>query len=103
MAIGLSPCIASNSEAEANAHVTTVSTTYGISVPTGVFFNGTDFVKVDRDWVRIVINRQIVKECGFTAQMDPNDNYVLKLEKGGAITMYPNGRALIYDGVKYSK
>lgn len=77
-----------------------------VNVPTGVYWNGQDFIRVDRDWVKIVVDRQ-PKEYGFRAERDPWGNYALTLlyrgEIAGSITIYSDGRSLYYNGTKYSK
>ena len=79
----------------------TVSTA-AIKVPTGNYWNGTNFVKVESNWLRIVINGQM-NEYDFNVQMDPRGNYVLTFGRGECITIYSNGRSLYYNGNTYSK
>lgn len=74
-----------------------------VSIPTGVFFNGTDFVKVESSWVRICINRESSEYDIRHTEMDPYGNYVVVLSNGECITIYKGGRSLYYDGTTYSK
>ncbi len=94
--------MAATAAGEANTAVQSTASSSEVNVPTGSFFNGTDFVYVQKGWVRIVIQPQSA-EYNYTAQTDNYGNIVLKLTNGEAITIYPNGRALIYNGVKYEK
>lgn len=78
-----------------------------IAIPTGNFFNGTDFIKVEKDWLRVVVNRNS-KEYDFHAEKDPWGNYALTLiyhgtRTGEIITIDSGGRSLYYNGVKYIK
>lgn len=101
LVIGITACIASMTESTvATTSAAEVSTS--VSVPTGIFFNDTDFIKVENGWVRICINRQS-KEYDFRAEMDPYGNYALVLSNGESITIYSNGRTLYYGGNTYSK
>lgn len=74
----------------------------GVKVPTGIFWNGSNFIKVESSWIRIYINRQS-KEYSFRAEMDPHGNYALVFGNGQSITIYSNGRTLYYNGTTYSK
>lgn len=102
LVLGVSATLACNIHSTASCVSTAVLYSSNISVPTGVFFNGQDFIKVERGWLRIKIGGSMIED-DYTAEKDPQGNYVLKMEKGGCITMAPNGRDLWYDGVKYSK
>lgn len=74
-----------------------------VSIPTGVFFNGSNFVKVESSWVRICIGGQSSEYDIRNAEMDPYGNYALVLSNGASITIYSNGRSLYYNGTTYSK
>ncbi len=100
--LGISFCIAGQSDSKAPAFVTVEMSTAGVNVPTGVFFNGSDFIKVESSWLRIVINRQM-KEYTFHAEMDPYGNYALTFGDGECITIYSNGTSLNYKGTTYSR
>ncbi|MBQ9093920.1 MAG: hypothetical protein IJY03_08060 [Prevotella sp.] len=104
MALGISTCIASNSAPKSTSTTfTTVELpSAAVNVPTGVFFNGSNFIKVTSTWVRIAVGGQ-GKEYSFTSETDPYGNYVLKLGNGECITIYSNGRSLYYNGATYSK
>ncbi len=73
-----------------------------ISIPTGAFFNGNDFVYVQSSWVRIVINGSRVEYDIRNAEKDPYGNYALVLSNGASMTIYSDGRSLYYDGRTYS-
>lgn len=102
MALNASVCIASNSTSETTTFTTVETSSAGISVPTGTFYNNNDFIYIrgDRSWLRIVIKGQ-PKEYSFDAQRDPQNNYVLKFGDGECITIYSNGRSLYYNGTTY--
>lgn len=89
----------------ATAAPSCASTSYSkrVSVPTGAFFNGTDFVRVNSDWVKIVIDGQNKQYNIRNVEKDPYGNYVVALENGECITIYPNGRKLYYNDTLYSK
>ena len=100
--LGFCTSYANNTYSISSAVSSAVLYSSNISVPTGVFFNGQDFIKVESGWLRIKIGESMIED-DYTAEKDPQGNYVLKMRKGGCITMAPNGRDLWYDGVKYSK
>lgn len=100
--LGTSFCIAGQSDSKIAASATVEMSTAAVNVPTGVFFNGSNFIKVESSWLRIVINGQIKAECSFHAEMDPYGNYTLTFN-GECITIYSNGRSLYYNGATYSK
>ncbi len=108
--LSISVCIANKSESTVSNNLSTSSELYAaanVRVPTGVFFNGSDFVRVESSWVRICIDR-VSEEYDFNAERDPYGNYVLVLIKRGnytgeSIMIYPNGMSLYYDDVKYTK
>ena len=79
------------------------SSSLHVKIPTGVFFNGYDFVKVESTWVRICIGRQSSEYSIKKVEMDPYGNYVLILPEGESITITSNGKSLYYKGSKYSK
>ena len=87
------------------ATASSVSTTASsrVSIPTGVFFNGRNFVKVESTWVRICIGGQSQEYSIKHVEMDPSGNYALVLSNGGSITIYSNGRSLYYGGTTYSR
>ena len=87
--------------AEASALSTSSST--GINIPTGVFFNGSNFVKVESTWVRICVGGQMAEYSINNVEMDPYNNYALVLSNGSSMTIYSGGRQLYYGGVTYSK
>lgn len=101
LVLGIGSSIASSSEYKIR-NKSRSETSANVIVPTGVFFNGNDYIKVEKDWLRIFINKES-KEYDYTAQKDPNDNYVLILKNGLGITMYPDGKSLIFNDTKYSK
>lgn len=100
--LGISFCIASQSDSKADALATVEMSTAGVNVPTGVFFNGSNFIKVESTWLRIVINGQM-KEYSFHAEVDPYGNYALTFGNGQSLTIYSGGRSLYYNGTTYSK
>ena len=74
-----------------------------VRIPTGVFFNGSDFVKVENTWVRICIDRQSVEFDIRHAELDSSGNYALVLSNGASMTIDSDGRSLYYGGSAYSK
>lgn len=102
MVLSASACIANNSNSESITYTIAEASSARINVPTGIFFNGNNFIKVESTWIRIVINNQM-KEAEFNSEMDPNGNYILKFGNGECITIYSNGRSLYYNGTTYSK
>lgn len=99
---GISFCTAKNAISETNYINYVEAASSNVSIPTGVYFNGTDFVKVESTWIRIVING-VRKEYDIETQSDPYGNYVLKFGDGQCITIYSGVRTLYYNGVTYSK
>ena len=101
----IAPVVAENMSNAADMAEVEMSTA-GVSVPTGNYWNGTDFIKVESNWVRVVVNRQS-QEYSFRAEKDPLGNYALTLlyrgEIAGSITIYSDGRSLYYNGTTYSK
>ena len=95
--------VVANEMSSYNINETEMTATAKIIVPTGIYWNGTNFIKVESNWLRVVIHGQQMKECSFNAQMDPHGNYVLTFGGGECITIYSNGRTLYYDGITYSK
>ena len=102
MLLGISACIASESATTSTNNSTAESYSSSVSVPTGTFFNGYNFIKIESTWLRIVIGGQM-REYSFNAQKDPHGNYALTFGDGESITIYPNGRTLYYNGTTYSK
>lgn len=104
LALGISSSIASNADYKIKNHSRSGSeaSSVNVTVPTGVFFDGKNFVKVEKGWLRISINGNS-KEYDYTAQKDPYGNYVLIFNNGDGITMYPDGKSLIYNSTKYSQ
>lgn len=100
--MSISACIASSSTLNSSSLISMELAASNISVPTGVFFNGSNFIKVESNWLRICINGSS-REYNFSAQLDPNGNYVLIFGEGECITMRSNGRTLVYNGTSYSK
>lgn len=74
-----------------------------IRIPTGVFANGNDFVRVYSDWVRIVINGQRAEYDIRSAEPDNWENCAIVLSNGDSMTIYKGGRSLYYDGTTYYK
>lgn len=101
--IGCSVCLASESPAPFMSTAASSSYSSRVSIPTGVFFNGSNFVKVESTWVRICIGGQSNEYDIKNAEVDPSGNYALVLEGGKSITIYSNGRSLYYNGATYSK
>ncbi len=95
--------IASDTPMLSSTSVQNVSSSSSVNFPTGVFFNGTDFVKVESSWVRIYINCQSSEYDIKHAEIDPSGNFALVLDNGASITIYSNGRSLYYDGSTYAK
>lgn len=85
------------------ASVYAASSSSRVSIPTGVFFNGSNFVKVESTWVRICIGNQSSEYDIRNAEIDPSGNYALVLSNGASMTIYSNGRSLHYDGTTYTK
>lgn len=80
------------------------SVSASVNIPTGVFFNGSNFVKVESTWVGIFIGGGSRRDLSIKhAEIDPYGNYAIVLEGGESITIYSNGRSLIYNGTTYSK
>lgn len=102
LVMGISACIASNSASNSFSFVSMELAAPSINVPTGVFWDGRNFIKVESNWLRICINGSS-REYNFSAQLDPNGNYVLIFGEGECITMRSNGRTLVYNGTSYSK
>lgn len=73
LALGISVCLAVESDSHIESSTTVEMASAGVSVPTGVFFNGCDFIKVENSWLR------------------------------KSITIYSSGRSLYYNGTTYSK
>lgn len=96
-------CISSDATVLSPTSVSVASSSARVNFPTGVFFNGYDFVKVENTWVRICIDRQSSEFDIRSAEMDPSGNYALVLSNGASITIFSNGRSLYYDGSTYSK
>lgn len=94
--------IASGAPATSSTSVYSVSSSR-VSIPTGVFFNGTNFVKVESTWVRICIGGQSSEYDIKNAEIDPYGNYAIVLSNGDSMTIYSNGRTLYYGGSTYSK
>lgn len=95
--------IASNTSALSSTSVYAASSSSRVSIPTGVFFNGSNFVKVESTWVRICIGGQSSEYDIKNAEIDPHGNYALVLSNGDSMTIYSNGRSLYYGGSTYSK
>lgn len=74
-----------------------------VSFPTGVFFNGSNFVKVESTWVRICVGGESIEPDIRNAEEDPWGNYALVLSNGESITINSNGRSLYYNGATYYK
>ena len=101
--IGFTVCFATENPVPATTQAPASSYSSSVSIPTGVFFNGVDFIKVESTWVRICIGRQSSEYTIKHAELDPSGNYALVLEGGISITIYSNGRSLYYNGSTYSK
>lgn len=95
--------IASDALAGSSASVYATSSSSRVSIPTGVFFSGSDFVKVESTWVRICIGGQASEYDIRNAEIDPWGNYALVLSNGDSMTIYKGGRSLYYGGATYSK
>lgn len=101
--LGISFCIASQSDSKASAFATVeISTGVNVPVPTGVFFNDSDFIKIERTWLRIVINRQM-REYSFRAEKNPFGNYALTFGDDECIIIAADGVSLYYNGATYSR
>jgi len=101
--LGFSVCFAGESTAPATTLTASSSYSSNVRIPTGVFFNGRNFIKIESTWVRICIGGES-REYDIThTELDPSDNYVVVLEGGICITIYSDGRSLYYDGSTYSK
>ncbi len=101
--LGFSVCLAGESPVPATAPATSSSYSSRVNIPTGVFFNGSNFIKVESTWVRICVGGQKYEADITHAEIDPNGNYALVLKGGISITIYSNGRSLYYNGSTYSK
>ncbi|MBQ2839400.1 MAG: hypothetical protein IJE73_07185 [Muribaculaceae bacterium] len=99
--MGISACIASNSASNSFSFVSMELAAPSINVPTGVFWDGSNFIKVESSWIRICVNGSM-KEYSFSTEMDPQGNYILKFNRE-CITISSNGRTLYYNGTSYSK
>ncbi|MCH5329247.1 MAG: hypothetical protein J1E02_09520, partial [Coprobacter sp.] len=75
-----------------------------VSVPTGVYFNGYDFVKVESTWVRIKIG-QGSNEYSFRAETNPLGCVLRLLDRNGNEVgiISISGNKLVYNGTTYSK
>lgn len=71
------------------------------SVPTGLFKNGNDWIKVNDGWLRIVVGGSM-SEYNYTVEIDPWGNYILKFN-GESATLASNGSSIYYNGVTYRK
>lgn len=102
MALGLSACLAAQSESESASAAAIEMSASSVNVPTGIFWDGSNFIKVADSWLRVCIGGQS-RDYDFHAEMDPRGNYVLTFGQGECITIYSNGRSLYYNGKVYSK
>lgn len=100
--LGFSAGFASQSESNSEAAAPVEMTSSRVNVPTGVYFNGSNFIKVESSWLRVCIGRSS-QEYNFHAEIDPWGNYALTFGNGQSITIYSNGRSLNYNGTTYSK
>lgn len=100
--MSISACIASSFASTSSSFSSMQLAAASINVPTGVFWNGKDFIKVESSWLRIVINGSMKEYYDFSTEMDPQGNYILKFS-GECITMASNGSILYYNGTAYSK
>lgn len=82
---------------------TSTTASASVSIPTGTFFNEYDFVYVQSNWVRIVINGNRAEYSIRSAEYDPQGNYALVLSNGDSMTIYSDGKSLYYGGKTYSK
>ena len=71
-----------------------------IYVPTGLYANGSNWVRVYKDSVSIVINGNR-RDYSFKAERGLQGSVLLKFD-GECITIYPDG-SLYYDGKEYIK
>lgn len=101
--LGFTMCMANETADPASTVVSSSAYSSRVSIPTGVFFNGRNFIKVESSWVRICIGGQSAEYSIKNAERDPYGNYALVLEGGLSNTIYPNGRTLYYNGSTYSK
>lgn len=99
---GCTMCVASETSVQASVSATATASSSRVSIPTGVFFNGRNFVKVESSWVRICIGGQSSEYDIRHAEIDPSGNYALVLSNGDSMTIYSNGRSLYYGGTTYS-
>ncbi|GEM_PF-5286234 len=107
MALGLSACLAAQSESVSASAAAIEMSASSVNVPTGAFFDEShsNFIYVQDSWLRICIGGQ-KREYDFHAEKDYNGNYVLTFGPAGqkeSITIYSNGRTLNYNGREYSK
>lgn len=98
-----SAAIVDAKETTSNMNEEAISVSTAVNVPTGNYWNGTNFIKIESSWLRIVIQGQQMREFDFYAERDPHGNYVLRFGNGECITIYSNGRSLYYNGTTYSK
>lgn len=94
---------ATETPSEASSSMSVSVSSSDVSFPTGVFFNGSDFVKVERSWVRVVVSGQMDEYDVRHSERDPWGNYALVLSNGESLTIYSDGRSLYYDGTTYKK
>lgn len=95
--------IASDVSTLSSASVYTASKSSNVKIPTGTFFNGYNFVKVESTWVRICIGGKSSEYDIQHVEHDPSGNYALVLSNGDSMTIYSDGRSLYYNGTTYSK
>lgn len=97
---------ASGIPSPSSSSVNTASISSRVNFPTGNFFNGTNFVKVESTWARVVIRGEMEEFDIVNSERDPYGNYVLILQNKynrTSLTIYSDGRSLYYDGETYTK
>ena len=101
--LGYSVSFAEESAHPVHSDSSSLSYASKVSIPTGVFFNGQNFVKVESDWVGIKVGSTRKDYSIRNAEKDPYGNYALVLSNGESITIYSDGRSLYYNRTKYTK
>lgn len=102
LVLGVSAALASQTESNSEAAAPIEMASSRVNVPTGIYFNGSNFIKVESTWLRVCIGGNS-QEYNFHAEIDPWGNYALSFGNGQSITIYSNGRSLNYNGTTYSK
>lgn len=98
----LSVCVAKNTYTNlVSTSVVSLDNQSETNVPMGLFKNGNNWIKVNKGWLRIVINGSM-KEYDYSVEKDPWGNYILKFN-GTSATLASDGKSIYYNGTTYRK